>query len=133
MTCSPVPFDEVSSIMGRSAVAARQLASRARLCVRGASQGTGSDPARQREVVTAFLAASGEGNFDALMAVLNPKVVLHADGEAVWMEAAGAVWAPGGRPRVVFGFKVLDGKIVEINLLADPERLRQLQVIPQDG
>jgi hypothetical protein len=43
------------------------------------------------------------------------------------------VWAPGGRPRVVFGFKVLDGKIVEINLLADPERLRQLQVIPQDG
>jgi len=157
-----VPFDEVASIVGRSAVAARQLASRARRRVRGAAQGPGVDLTRQREVVAAFLAASREGNFAALLAVLDPDVVLRADSAAVLMGAsgevrgapavadtfkgraqaaqaalvngaAGAAWAPGGRPRVVFGFKILRGKIVEINLLADPDRLRQLKVVLQDG
>jgi RNA polymerase sigma-70 factor (ECF subfamily) len=162
-----VPFDEIAAIVGRSPAAARQLASRARRRVQtaapvdaeSATLGTlpDTDLTRQRELVDAFLAASREGDFDALLAVLDPDVVLHADHAAVQAGAArevrgaaavadtfsgrarfaqpalvngaaGAVWAPGGRPRVVFGFRITRGKIVEIDLLADPTRLAQLDL-----
>jgi RNA polymerase sigma-70 factor (ECF subfamily) len=111
----------------------------------------------QREVVDAFLAASRGGDFDALLAVLDPDVVLRADCAAVHLGAseevrgaaavaatfagraraaqpalvngaAGAVWAPGGQPRVVFDFTITSGKIVAIDLLADPAPLRQLDL-----
>ena len=153
-----VPFDEIASIVGRSPTAARQLASRARRRVQGAATVPDADRTRQREVVGAFLAASRDGDFDALLAVLDPDVVLHADsaaeragasrevrgapavadtfkGRARAAQAAlvngavGAVWAPGGQPRVVFGFTITRGKIVEIDLLADPARLRQLELV----
>jgi RNA polymerase sigma factor (sigma-70 family) len=152
-----VPFDEIAPIVGRSETAARQLASRARRRVRGAATIPDTDFTRQREVVDAFLAASREGRFDVLLAVLDPDVVLRADRGAVQAGASrevrgalavakqfsgrarfaqlalvngavGAVWAPGGRPRVVFGFTITRGKIVAIDLLADPERLRQLRL-----
>src|SRR3989441_703892 len=150
-----LPFDEIAPIVGRSPTAARQLASRARRRVQGAATVPDADLTRQREVVDAFLAASRGGDFDALLAVLDPDVVLRADSAAVQMGASrdirgakavadtfsgraraaqpalvngavGLVWAPGGRPRVVFGFTITRGKIVEIDLVADPERLRQL-------
>jgi len=116
-----------------------------------------SDVNLRWEVVDAFLAASRGGDFDALLAVLDPDVVLRADRAAVLAGASrevrgapavakqfsgrarfaqpalvdgvvGAVWAPGGRPRVVFGFTITRGKIVEIDILADPTRLRQLDL-----
>src|SRR5712692_898696 len=152
-----LPFDEIAPIVGRSPAAARQLASRARRRVQGAATAPAADLTRQREVVDAFLAASRGGDFEALLAVLDPDVVLRADRATVQMGAArdvrgaaavagtfsgrarfakpalvngaaGAVWAPGGRPRVVFRFAITRGKIVEIDLLADPERLRQLDL-----
>ncbi len=152
-----VPFDEIAPIVERSPTAARQLASRARRRVRGAATVKDADLTYQREVVDAFLAASRAGNFDALLAVLDPDVVLRADRAAVRAGASrevrgapavaetfsgraraaqpalvngvvGLVWAPGRRPRVVFGFTIRRGKIVEINVVADPERLRQLDL-----
>ena len=157
-----VPFDEIAPIVGRSPTAARQLASRARRRVRGAATDPDADLSRQREVVDAFLAASRDGDFDALLALLDPDVVLRADAAAVHAGAtaevrgatavagtfsgrartaqpalvggaAGAVWAPGGRPRVVFGFTIRGGKIVEIDMLADPARLSQLDLVVLDG
>lgn len=157
-----VPFDEIAPIVGRSPAAARQLASRARRRVRAAAPTADADPARQREVVDAFLAAARSGDFDALLAVLDPDVVLRADGAAVRSSAAaqgkgaprlapeirgaaavantfsgraqpaqpalvdgavGAVWAPGGEARAAFGFTVAGGRIVAIEILADPARL----------
>jgi RNA polymerase sigma factor (sigma-70 family) len=152
-----VPFDEIAPIVGRSPASARQLASRARRRVRGAGTVPDADLTRQREVVDAFLAASRGGDFDALLAVLDPDVVLRADRAAVQMGASrevrgaaavadtfsgraraaqpalvngavGLVWATGGRPRIVFGFTITRGKIVEIDLVADPDRLRQLDM-----
>jgi RNA polymerase sigma factor (sigma-70 family) len=152
-----VPFEEIAPIVGRSPVAARQLASRARRRVQGAATAPDADRTRQREVVDAFLAASRGGDFDALLAVLDPDVVVRADHAAVQVGAskkvrgaaavaatfsgraraarpalvngaAGLVWAPGGRPRVVFGFTITGGKIVEIDLIADPDRLRRLDL-----
>ena len=152
-----VPFEEIAPIVGRSPGAARQLASRARRRVQGAATAPDADRTRQREVVDAFLAASRGGDFDALLAVLDPDVVLRADHAAVQVGASkevrgaaavaatfsrraraarpalvngavGLVWAPGGRPRVVFGFTIRRGKIVEIDLIADPDRLRQLDL-----
>jgi RNA polymerase sigma factor (sigma-70 family) len=157
-----VPFDQVAPILGRSPPAARQLASRARRRVRGAGKTHDADLTRQREVGDAFLAASRDGNLDALLAVLDPDVVLRADGEAVRMGASsevrgaqavadtfkgraqaaqpalvngavGAAWAPCGRPRVVFGFAIAHGKIVEIDLLADPVHLRQIDLVVLNG
>jgi RNA polymerase sigma factor (sigma-70 family) len=157
-----VPYDEIAPIVGRSAVATRQLASRARRRVRGVAPVADADVARQREVVDAFLAASRGGDFDALLVVLDPDVVLRADSAAVSAGAssevrgaaavaatfagraraaqpalvdgaAAAVWAPGGKPRVVFGFTVTRGKIVEISLLADPDHLRQLDLTVLGG
>jgi hypothetical protein len=146
-----VPFDEIAPIVGRSPAAARQLASRARRRVQGAATAVDTDVTRQREVVDAFLAASRDGDFDRLLTLLDPDVVLRAvragasseirgaaavagtfSGRARFAQpalvngGAGAVRAPGGRPRVVFGFTITRGKIVGINLVADPTRLGQL-------
>lgn len=152
-----VPFEDVAVIVGRTPTAARQLASRARRRVQGAGTDGGPDLARQREIVDAFLAASRGGDFAALLAMLDPEVVLRADRTAARMGAsklvsgaaavagtfsgrarvaqpalvngtAGAVWAPGGRPRVVFAFTITGGKIVEIDMLADPERIEALDL-----
>jgi len=150
-----VPFDEIAGIVGRSPTAARQLASRARRRVQGAATIPDADFTQQRTVVDAFLAASRGGDFGALLALLDPDVVLRVDGAAADMGASGgirgaeavarqfagraqvarvalldgavgAVWAVSGEPRVVFNFTLAHGKIVAIDLIADPERLRQL-------
>ena len=152
-----VPFDEVATIVERSPAAARQLASRARRRVQGLSPETDPDPGRRREVVTAFLAASRGGDFAALLALLDPDAVLRADPAAVAVGAEAevrgadavatafsgraraarlalvdgivhAVWAQGGQPRVVFAFTITEGSVVAIDLLADPERLRDMDV-----
>jgi RNA polymerase sigma-70 factor (ECF subfamily) len=153
-----LPFDEIAPIVGRSATAARQLASRARRRVRGASPATETDRARKREVVKAFLTASRDGDLSALVSLLDPEVVLQADQAAVQMGtpeevrgasevakifagraraakpalvdgSAGLVWAPAGRPRVVFEFHITDGKVRSIGLIADPERLGRLDLV----
>jgi RNA polymerase sigma factor (sigma-70 family) len=163
-----VPFEEIAPIMGRSPAAARQLASRARRRVQGAAPVPDADLARQREVVDAFFAAARDGDFAALLAVLDPDVVVRADagaapvgawrvvrGAAAVAEqvrtaggfarlarfsrpalvngAAGVVVAPGGRPVAVMAFTIRGGKIVEIDVLADPERLRQFDLAVLDG
>ncbi|HJZ78218.1 MAG TPA: RNA polymerase sigma factor SigJ [Vicinamibacterales bacterium] len=153
-----VPFEEIAPIVGRSPTAARQLASRARRRVQGAAV-PDADVRRQREVVDAFLKAARAGDFDALLAVLDPDVVLRADrGEippgasriirgaqavaasallfskvatvarpALVNGAAGFVsFDKAGQPFSVIGFTVAGGKIVEIDVLSDPARLRQL-------
>jgi RNA polymerase sigma factor (sigma-70 family) len=154
-----VPFDQIGPIVGRSPAAARQLASRARRRVQGSAPPPDADLARQRTVVDAFLAAARGGDFDALLAVLDPDVVLRSDraalpggsvvvrgAAAVARQAlsfsrfapfarpvlvngtAGIVAVPGGRPFAVLGFTVRRGKVVEILILADPERLRRLDL-----
>jgi RNA polymerase sigma factor (sigma-70 family) len=155
-----VPFEEIAAIVGRSPAATRQLASRARRRVQAAAAVPDADLARQRSVVDAFFAAARRGDFDALVAVLDPDVVLRADRGAVPVSpakvvrgapavarqaltfarpalfvrpalvngAAGVVVASGGRPFSVMGFTVRGGKIVEIDVLADPARLRQLDL-----
>jgi len=159
-----VPFDEIATIVGRTPTAARQLASRARRRVQGAPV-PDADLARQRKVVDAFLAASRDGDFDALLTVLDPDVVLRSDlgghppravrvvrgaqnvargatlgsrdGKVVCPAlvngAAGVVVTAEGRVVVVVGFTIVGGKIVEMNVLADPERLRRLDVARIDG
>ncbi|HCT80909.1 MAG TPA: RNA polymerase subunit sigma-70 [Micromonosporaceae bacterium] len=153
-----VPFEEIAPIVGRSAATTRQLASRARRRVQTADPAPDSDLIRRREVVEAFLAASRGGDFDALLAMLDPDVVARADEAAVLMGAsgevrgaasvagtfsgraqaarlalidgaAGAVWAQDGRPRVVFTFTISDGKIAGIDLLADPSLLGELDLV----
>jgi len=156
-----LPFDEIASIVGRSPAAARQLASRARRRVQGATA-PDVDRARQRAVVDAFLAASRGGDFAALLAVLDPDVVLRADPTAGRMGAtaevrgakavaetfkgraqaaqpalvngaAGLVWVAGGEPRVVFTFTTAGAKIVAIDLIADPDHLRRLDLAILNG
>jgi RNA polymerase sigma factor (sigma-70 family) len=159
-----VPFDEIAPIVGGSPTAARQLASRARRRVQGAATSADAGLACQREAVDAFLAASREGDFEALLAVLDPDIVLRIDGGAVRAGlsrevrgvravaeqtltfsrlspfvrpalvngAAGVVVAPRGRPFAVMGFTVRRGKIVEIDVLVDPARLRQLDLAVLD-
>jgi RNA polymerase sigma factor (sigma-70 family) len=160
-----VSFEEIGPMVGRSPTAARQLASRARRRVQGAAAMPDADLASQREVVNAFFAAARDGNFDALVAVLDPDVVLRSDGgvlrpvasvvvhgaENVAAQAltfarlspfvrpalvngvAGVIVAPHGRPLSVMGFTVRRGKIVAIDALADPERLRRLDLAFLDG
>jgi RNA polymerase sigma-70 factor, ECF subfamily len=156
-----VPFDEIAPIVERSPAATRQLASRARRRVQGAIPFPDADPSTQRELVDAFLAASREGDFEALIAVLDPDVVLRVDigaalargsrlvrgapavakqsvtfarsaaGEAtpaLVNGAAGVVFASQGRPFSVVGFTIRRGRIVEIDVLADPDRLQQLDL-----
>jgi ketosteroid isomerase-like protein len=161
-TCSPCPFEEIAVLVGRSPAATRQLASRARRRVQGAPV-PDADLSRQRAAVDAFLTAAREGDFDALLALLDREVVLRADraappGAATEVRgaravaaraltfsrlaefarpalvngAAGLVVTRHGRPFSVMGFTVKGGKIVEIDILADPARLAQLDlVIPQ--
>jgi RNA polymerase sigma factor (sigma-70 family) len=153
-----VPFDEIAPIVDRSPAATRQLASRARRRVQGENRVPDADLTAQREVVDAFLAAARDGDFEGLVAVLDPDVVLRADtgvggpgvsrvirgaeevaGQAAFYSrlglamrpalvngAAGIVTMRDGRPFSVGGFTVSGGKIVEIDFLADPERLDQL-------
>jgi RNA polymerase sigma factor (sigma-70 family) len=156
-----VPFDEIAPIVGRSPTAARQLASRARRRVQGAAPAPDADLAEQREVVEAFLAAAREGDFDGLMAVLDPDVVLRSDQPRASTEVRGAravaerafsfrrlgsfarpalvngtagyVVAPRGRPVAVCGCTVVGGRIVEIDILADPARLRHLDLTVLEG
>ncbi len=146
-------------MVGRTPAAARQLASRARRRVRGAElRAPDPDLARQRRVVDAFFQAARGGDFDALVALLDPDVVLRADfgprrpaasrvirgaaavaGQALRGAmpgalvrpalvngAAGAVIMMGGRPFAVMGFIVAEGKIVEVDAIADPERVRRI-------
>ena len=154
-----VPFEEIGEIVDRSPAAARQLASRARRRVRGAAPQPDPDVARQREVVDAFLAASRAGDFEALIAVLDPEVVFRIDtggtaprarpplvgASAVARQilergtplaplarpalvngSAGAIVDIGGRPFAVVSFTVRSGRIAEIDLVADPDKLRGL-------
>jgi RNA polymerase sigma factor (sigma-70 family) len=158
-----VPFDEIAAIVDRSPDAARQLASRARRRVQGENPVPDADLDAQREVVAAFLTAAREGDFEALVAVLDPDVVLRADlgaagglrevrgAEAVAGQAfsysrigllvqpalvngaPGAVSTLDGEPFSVGGFTVRGGKIVAIDILADPARLRRLDLTIIDG
>jgi RNA polymerase sigma-70 factor (ECF subfamily) len=156
-----VGFDEVAEIVGRSPAAARQLASRARRRVQGTSGPTQLDLVRQREVVDAFLRAARTGDFDALVQVLDPTVVLHADAAAEEMGSfpttegavqvasmlaggartarratvnglAGLVWAPGGRVRSVIQFTVVEGLITAIDVTADAERINGFDIAVLD-
>jgi RNA polymerase sigma factor (sigma-70 family) len=152
-----MPFDEIAPIVERSPAATRQLASRARRRVQGATVPDG-DWVQKRRIITAFLAASRDGDFDALMGLLAPDVVLRADQAAVSAGASAeirgaaavadsflgrmqvfqpalingtagaAAWSPGGRPRAVFAFTMDHDRITEIELIGDIERLRQLDV-----
>jgi RNA polymerase sigma-70 factor (ECF subfamily) len=153
-----LPFGQIGPIVGRSPAAARQLASRARRRVRGTTTAPGAEPGRQREVVGAFLAAARGGDLGALVALLDPGVVLRADSAAVRMGATqevrgaadvagnfagrarvarlalvngatGAVWTQHGQPRVVFTFTIGRGKIATIDLLADPGHIRGLDLV----
>jgi len=158
-----VSFEEIAAVVDRSPAAARQLASRARRRVQGAETTPDADLIRQRTLVDAFLAAARGGDFQALLALLDPDIVVRVDPAAVQLGAAqwgadqevrgatdvaatfarlraraarpalvdgvaGAVWAPGGQPRVVFSFTIAGGKIVAIDLIADPVRIGQLDL-----
>lgn len=152
-----VSFEEIAAIVGCSPVAARQLASRARRKVRGAPASK-SNLGRQRKVVDAFLAAVVRGDFQALVEILDPKVVLRSDhipGELtefrdveviarqalLFSQLAGSAqpvlvngapgiisWLPDGRPFSVMGFAVVDNSIIEIDVLRDPARLSKLDL-----
>ena len=154
-----LPFEEIAPMVGRTPAAARQLASRARRRVKGARvPEPDPDLARQREVVDAFFVAARGGDFDALVALLDPDVVLRADfgakrpavsrvihgaaavarqalkgalpaahlRPALVNGAAGVVVTVRGRPFAVMGFTVAEGKIVAIDAIADPERVRRI-------
>jgi len=153
-----VPFEEIAPIVERSPVATRQLASRARRRVQEARVQPG-EISRRREVVAAFLAASREGDFDALLTMLDPDIVLRADTAAAQMGAdaeaigpravagifsgrakalrpalidgaPGAVWTYRGETRVVFAFTFTGGTITAIEQIADPERIARFEVTP---
>jgi RNA polymerase sigma factor (sigma-70 family) len=152
-----VSFDEIAAILDRSEAATRQLASRARRRVRGATPRTDPDLREQRRVVDAFLAAARAGDFEGLIRVLDPDVVFRADrgphrarmpitgasevAEAILARGArfapharpaivngnaGAIVVPGKKPIAVVSFNVADGRITEIDLVADPAKLPAL-------
>jgi RNA polymerase sigma factor (sigma-70 family) len=160
-----LPFDQIAPLVGRPPAAARQLASRARRRVRGAElRASDPDIARQRKVVDAFFAAAHRGDFDALVAVLDPDVVLRSDwgtarpdasvvvhgaaavaGRTLMVAqpsalkrpalvngAAGVVVTADRQPIAVMGFTVSRGKITEIDVMGDPERLRRLDLAVLD-
>jgi RNA polymerase sigma-70 factor (ECF subfamily) len=160
-----VPFEDIGSMVGRSPAAARQLASRGRRRVKGADvPSPDPDLARQRAVVDAFFRAARGGDFDALVAVLDPDVVLRIDAGArqpaaslairgaaavarqaltglasalrvahpqprVVNGAAGVVVTVRGRPVTVIGFTITNGKIAEIDAVADPERVKKIAAV----
>jgi RNA polymerase sigma-70 factor (ECF subfamily) len=154
-----MPFDEIAPIVGRSSTAARQLASRGRRRVQGSRTQPDADLRAQRSVVDAFFAAARRGDIHALLAVLDPDVVVRADfgvtsrattevrgAQAVAESAssfsslarfarpalvngtAGLVVVRDGAPFAVLGFTVRDGRVVELDVVGDPERLRQLDL-----
>ncbi|WP_351229733.1 RNA polymerase sigma factor SigJ [Streptomyces sp. NPDC002133] len=155
-----VSFDEIAPIVGRTPTAARQLASRARRRVQDAGPAPDADQARQREVVDAFIAASRGGDFEALVSLLDPDVVLRVDGGVLALGASkvvrgaetvagqalmyqrfspyarvalvngvpGIVSLPEGKAAAVMAFTVSGGKVVQLDILADPERLRALNL-----
>lgn len=152
-----ISFDDISMIVQRSPVAARQLASRARRRMQGSEEARTTDRSRQRQVVEAFLAASRGGDFAGLLAVLDPDVVFHADPAAARLNAAadlrgarqvatsfngrarsafpalingtvGALVAPKGKLLVALAITVEQGRIVGIEAIADPQRLATLDV-----
>jgi RNA polymerase sigma-70 factor (ECF subfamily) len=159
-----VPFEEIAPMVDRTPAAARKLASRARRRVREEAPAPERDLARQRAAVEAFFAAAHDGDFDRLVAVLDPKVVLRADAgprrldssivirgaKAVAARAvtfarvsadrkpalvngtAGVVVVSDGRPSSVMAFTVVGSRIVEIDVLSDPERLRHLDLAALD-
>jgi RNA polymerase sigma factor (sigma-70 family) len=158
-------FDEIGPVVDRSPVAARQLASRARRRIQGRGPAPDADRQQQRRVLDAFLAAAREGDFQGLLSVLDPDVVLRADAGALTgmsrvVRGADAVAAqaatfsqsalsnhivlvngsigivslrPDGRPFSVLGFTIAGGRIVEIDILADPERLSRLDLSALEG
>jgi RNA polymerase sigma-70 factor, ECF subfamily len=156
-----LPFEEIAPMVGRSPTATRQLASRARRRVQGAAvPPTDRDLARQREVVEAFFAAGRAGDLGALVRVLHPDVVLRSDVPRVGEQrgatrvarmatagarrsasvlsvlvngTAGAVIVEDGRAALVMAFTVSSGKIVEIDVIADPERLRHIELAALTG
>lgn len=155
-----MPFDEIGPIVERSPAATRQLASRARRRIHGSAVAPDTDLHRQREVVDAFLAASRSGSFEALLAVLDPDIVLRVDhgtvpigasrivrgaaavaGQALTFSAiervvrpalvngaAGIVTFVAGQPFAVMSFTIRNGRVAGIDILADPARLRQLDL-----
>jgi len=157
-----VPFDEIAPIVDRSETATRQLASRARRRVRGGSRVQDADLTSQREVVDAFLTASRTGNFDALLAVLDPDVVFRADRTAASQTASievrgapavarlfakrralgartvlvdgsvGIIVAPRGRLFLVGRIAITHSKITEINMISNPALLRQFDLAVLD-
>ncbi|MER5741344.1 MULTISPECIES: sigma-70 family RNA polymerase sigma factor [unclassified Streptomyces] len=159
-----VPFDEIARIVDRTPAATRQLASRARRRVQDADPGPGPDARRQREIADAFLAASQGGDFEGLLAVLDPDAVLRADGgvllagtsklvhgaEAIirqavmyasFRKASLPIVANGlpavlsvvdGRPTALMAFTIAGDRIVQLHVLADPERIAALG-IPQEA
>jgi RNA polymerase sigma factor (sigma-70 family) len=156
-----LPFEEIAGVVGRSPEATRQLASRARRRVQGAAAVPDAELAGQREVVAAFLAALRSGDFDALVAVLDPDVVVRIrapsgapkelHGSRAWAKGAGAftrharfvtpmlvdgavglVLAPGGRLTRALRLAFADGKIAAVEVIIDPERLGQLELAVLD-
>jgi RNA polymerase sigma factor (sigma-70 family) len=165
-----LPFEEIAPLVGRNPAAARQLASRARRRVKGAEvRAPDPDLARQRDVVDAFFLAARGGDFDALVAVLHPDVVVRVDAgagspgasmvingaanvarqaliglrpmfarpvvqlrPALVNGAAGVVVTLGGQPMTVMGFTVAEGKIAEIDAIADPDRVSRIAAVLAD-
>ncbi|KOX18557.1 RNA polymerase sigma 70 [Streptomyces sp. NRRL F-6491] len=159
-----VPFDEIAEVVDRSPAATRQLASRARRRVRDASPGPAPDPRRRREIADAFLTAANGGDFEGLLAVLDPDVVLRADGGRLmaatsqvvrgaravvsqalaysrFRKAVLRVVANGepavlsvvdGRPAALMVFTIAGDRIVELHILADPERLATLDLTQEE-
>jgi len=159
-----VPFDEIAPILDRTPIATRQLASRARRRVQGSAVESDVDLSGQRKVVDAFIAASRAGDFDALLQILDPDVVVRADfgrlrggasevhgrtavaqnalmfrrlapgvRPAIVNGGAGAVVFAGGRPYAVIGVTVRQGRILEMDILADPERLSRIDTTVLDA
>ena len=154
-----VPFDQIAEILDRTPAATKQLASRGRRRVRGQDPAAKPDQARQREVVKAFLAASRNGDFQALLMLLHPDVVLRADQVTVASGAsaevsgadavadtfagraraarlslidgqAGLVWFMSGQPKVAFAFTMTDGLVSGIEMIGDPDRLAGMNLQP---
>jgi RNA polymerase sigma-70 factor (ECF subfamily) len=153
-----LPYAEIAPIVGRSENTAAQLAARARRRVRGKTPDPATDLVRQRRLVDAFLAAARDGDFDALLSVLDADVVLHVDAAAAGRPttirgaqavatsarafsanarfaepalvdgAVGVVVAPKGKLRLVLRFTVVGDKISEIDIDADPQRLRSFNL-----